>query len=29
MSKTIVQEHHNETLSVENMEDGICFTIEL
>ena len=27
MSKMIVEEHHNGTLSVENTDDGICFKI--
>ena len=27
MSKTIVEEHHNGILSVENTDDGICFNI--
>jgi len=29
MSKTIVEEHHSGMLSVENIKDGACFTIEL
>ena len=29
MSKTIVENHHNGKLSVENIDDGVCFTIEL
>ena len=29
MSKTIVEEHHNGSLSVENIDDGVCFRIEL
>ena len=28
MSKTIVEEHHNGILSVQNTEEGVCFTIE-
>ena len=29
MSKTIVEEHHSGQLSAENIEDGVCFTINL
>ena len=29
MSKTIVEEHHNGKLIAENIDDGVCFTIEL
>ena len=29
MSKTIVEKHHSGKLSVENTDDGACFTIEL
>ncbi|QOY55839.1 sensor histidine kinase [Candidatus Sulfurimonas marisnigri] len=29
MSKTIVEEHHNGNLLVNNSKDGVCFTIEL
>ena len=29
MSKTIIQEHHNGKLNVENRDDGVCFIIEL
>ncbi len=29
MSKTIVEEHHNGKLVVENTHDGVCFKIEL
>jgi len=29
MSKTIIENHHNGKLSVENIEDGVCFIIEL
>jgi len=29
MSKTIIQEHHNGKLSVENRDGGVCFIIEL
>ena len=29
MSKTIVEEHHNGSLNVENRNDGTCFTIIL
>jgi len=29
MSKTIVEEHHNGSLSVKNTNDGVCFTVEL
>jgi len=29
MSKTIVEDHHNGKLSVENRDDGVCFKIEL
>ena len=29
MSKTIIEEHHNGKLSVENIDDGVCFRIEL
>lgn len=29
MSKTIIEEHHNGKLTVENTDDGVCFTIEL
>ncbi len=28
MSKTIIQEHHNAILSVENINGGACFKIE-
>lgn len=28
MSKTIVEEHHNAKLLVENIDNGVCFTIE-
>ena len=28
MSKTIVEEHHNGKLKVENTDDGVCFKIE-
>ena len=29
MSKTIIQEHHNGILKVENRDNGACFTITL
>ena len=29
MSKTIVEEHHNGSLSVENRDGGACFTIKI
>ena len=29
MSKTIIEEHHNGKLSVQNRDGGVCFTIEL
>ena len=29
MSKMIIENHHNGSLSVDNYEDGVCFTIEL
>ena len=29
MSKTIVEEHHNGTISVKNIDDGVCFSILL
>ena len=29
MSKIIVEEHHKGTLHVENLDDGVCFRIEL
>jgi signal transduction histidine kinase len=29
MSKTIVEDHHNGKLHVENKDDGVCFIIEL
>ena len=29
MSKTIIEEHHNGSLIVENIDDGVCFTIEI
>ena len=29
MSKTIVEEHHNGKLSAKNIDDGVCFSIEL
>ena len=29
MSKTIVENHHNGKLSIENTDDGVCFTIKL
>lgn len=29
MSKTIIEEHHNGSLIVENRDDGTCFVIEL
>lgn len=29
MSKTIIDEHHNGKLFVQNLNDGVCFTIEL
>ncbi len=29
MSKTIVEEHHNGTLHVENTDKGVCFIISL
>jgi len=29
MSKTIVEEHHGGILSVQNTDEGVCFTIEL
>ena len=28
MSKTIIEEHHNAKLEVENTDDGVCFTIK-
>ena len=28
MSKTIIEEHHDGKLSVENTDDGVCFIIE-
>ena len=28
MSKTIIEEHHNGKLKVENTDDGVCFIIE-
>jgi signal transduction histidine kinase len=27
MSKMMVEEHHNGKLTVENMKDGVCFTL--
>ncbi|PHR53324.1 MAG: histidine kinase [Arcobacter sp.] len=29
MSKTIIEDHHNGKLSVQNTDDGVCFIIEL
>jgi signal transduction histidine kinase len=29
MSKIIIQEHHKGTLSAQNRDDGVCFTIDL
>jgi len=29
MSKMIIEDHHSGTLSVENREEGVCFTISL
>ena len=29
MSKTIVEKHHHGKVSVENVENGVCFAIEL
>ena len=29
MSKTIIEEHHNGKISVQNRNDGVCFIIEL
>ena len=29
MSKYIVKEHHNGKLSVENIDDGVCFSVSL
>ena len=29
MSKTIVEEHHEATLTVENVDGGVCFSIDL
>ena len=29
MSKTIIENHHNGKFSIENTDDGVCFTIEL
>ena len=29
MSKNIVENHHNGKLSVDNMDNGVCFIIEL
>ena len=29
MSKTIIEEHHNGKLTAENIDDGVCFIIEL
>lgn len=29
MSKTIIEEHHEGLLSVANINDGVCFTIEI
>jgi len=29
MSKTIIEDHHNGKISTKNIDDGVCFTIEL
>ena len=29
MSKIIVEDHHNGSLKVKNMDGGVCFTIEI
>ena len=29
MSKTIIEDHHNGTLEVQNTDDGVCFSIHL
>ena len=29
MSKTIIEEHHNGKLNVENKDNGVCFRIEI